>query len=137
MNWIDRLKDARDKNDMRAIRLAERLGISSSAMTQWENSKTKVPRADLLLKAARILRVSPYWIMFGEDEEILPEEIIQIAKAFTKLDASQQALISQMIAQMLKTDLPVDIQPEKKRLIEQKELPIKKNIALNNKKISN
>lgn len=61
-----RLKQARDKAGLTQAQLASVSGISRVSISQWESESTKAYDAAALLKIARALNVSPYWLMFGD-----------------------------------------------------------------------
>ena len=61
-----RLKQARDKAGITQAQLASVSGISRVSISQWESESTKAYDAAALLKIARALNVSPYWLMFGD-----------------------------------------------------------------------
>ncbi len=65
MGIYDRAKDACRAAGM-SIQAVERLArLGNGAISKW-NSVT--PRSDALFAVARILQVSPYWLLYGEDQ---------------------------------------------------------------------
>jgi transcriptional regulator with XRE-family HTH domain len=50
--------------------LARRIGISKGAMSQWEGGGggVKSYKAEHFLQISRVLKVSPYWLMYGEEQ---------------------------------------------------------------------
>jgi transcriptional regulator with XRE-family HTH domain len=65
MGIYDRAKDACRAANM-SIQAVERLaGLGNGAISKWNNV---TPRSDALFAVARILRVSPYWLLYGEDQ---------------------------------------------------------------------
>lgn len=68
MNTVgSRIKFRRRQLKLTQKDVAEYLGISASAVTQWERDATD-PASDNLLKLAQVLSCSPEWIMSGEGE---------------------------------------------------------------------
>lgn len=51
------IKEIRQKKNISAYQLSKELGISKSAVSQWENNKT-VPSLENLIKISQILNVS-------------------------------------------------------------------------------
>jgi SOS-response transcriptional repressor LexA len=71
-NFNQRIKQARLEAGLSQEALAQAMGrlfdkksISRTAITQWESSKTSGIEAANLLKAAKILNVTPDWLQFG------------------------------------------------------------------------
>lgn len=60
------------------VQTVERLsGCSNGSISKW---KTSVPKGDALLTVARILQVSPAWLLYGEDQpEGDASEIVALA----------------------------------------------------------
>jgi transcriptional regulator with XRE-family HTH domain len=66
MSWNARLTAAREAAELSKAQLAAALGVTASAVSQWENLTTKELTADLLLKACDTLNVTPHWLLRGE-----------------------------------------------------------------------
>lgn len=65
MGIYDRAKDACKATGI-SIQAVERLaGLGNGAISKWNGA---TPRSDALFAVARILRVSPYWLLYGEDQ---------------------------------------------------------------------
>ena len=61
----DRIR-ARCKELGYTIQTVEQLaGLSQGSVIKW---KTSVPKGDALLAVARILQVSPHWLLYGKDQ---------------------------------------------------------------------
>lgn len=72
MNTLgERIKFRRRQLKMTQRDVAERVGISASAVTQWESDSTGVS-SESLLKLSSVLRCSPQWLLLGEGELDLP-----------------------------------------------------------------
>ena len=61
-----RLKIARKKAGLTQLQLATIGEVTESAIRQWERGTIQKQDAAALLKIARALNVSPYWLMFGD-----------------------------------------------------------------------
>jgi SOS-response transcriptional repressor LexA len=75
LTFTDRIKKARREAGLSQTALAEAMSqifdkkkISRSAIAQWESSKTHGIEAANLLKATKILGVTPDWLQFGYGE---------------------------------------------------------------------
>jgi SOS-response transcriptional repressor LexA len=75
LTFAERIKKARCEARLSQHALAEAMSqivdkkiISRSAVAQWESSKTNGIEAANLLKAAKILNVTPHWLQFGYGE---------------------------------------------------------------------
>lgn len=77
MGIYDRAKDACKATGM-SIQAVERLaGLGNGAISKWNGA---TPRSDALFAVARILKVSPYWLLYGEDQpEGNVSEIVALA----------------------------------------------------------
>lgn len=58
MTLGDKIKNIRQNADMRQAELAEKLGVSTSAVGNWENNLNK-PNVDLISNMCYIFNVSP------------------------------------------------------------------------------
>jgi transcriptional regulator with XRE-family HTH domain len=75
MNWHNRLEEARKRVGIKKIDFAKLVGVSTASTTDWENGVIKTLSADKLLKICEVLRISPYWLMYGTQPELKPDEI--------------------------------------------------------------
>lgn len=66
MNIWQRIKEAREMAGMKPSALAREVGVSPSAVTQWETGQTKKLDGDNLLKVSKALHVRPEWLQYGE-----------------------------------------------------------------------
>jgi len=62
-----RIREARKDAELSQLALAERVGVSRAAVSQWENGDTKGLRPENLLNTARVLNVRVEWLVFGEE----------------------------------------------------------------------
>jgi SOS-response transcriptional repressor LexA len=61
-----RIREAREAAGLGKSELAKQVGVSPSAVTQWESDDTKTMEARNLLKAARAMGVDPDWLATGK-----------------------------------------------------------------------
>lgn len=80
----ERIKVARLRAGVTKSALAKAVGLSPSAVTQWENGDTKALKSASLLAAANVLKVNYDWLATGKGEargapaetiSLTPEEI--------------------------------------------------------------
>lgn len=62
----DRIKRAREERGWNQQRLADAVGVSRSAVSQWESGETKGLKPDNLIAVAEVLRVTVPWLVRGE-----------------------------------------------------------------------
>ncbi len=60
----ERISDAREAKGFSSLDLAERLGVKSESVENWE-SNTSSPRANRLAMLAGVLDVSLFWLLDG------------------------------------------------------------------------
>jgi len=68
MNWNDRLTKARIAKNIKKIDFAKMLGVSPSAVTQWENGTTSKLEGENLIAACAALDIAPSWLLHGTGE---------------------------------------------------------------------
>jgi len=67
-----RLRDARTRAGLTQVELAAAIGVTQSMISDIERGDTDDIMGSNLIRAADALRVSPRWLMIGEDEGALP-----------------------------------------------------------------
>jgi transcriptional regulator with XRE-family HTH domain len=60
-----RFRTVRYKRRMTQKEVADKIGVTSNCITQWETGVTIDVSAGNLLKAAKVLNVCPYYLWFG------------------------------------------------------------------------
>lgn len=80
MKWNERLAEARDKAGMSNTDIVKACGVKPSSVTGWMTGKTVNIEAHNLLTACKLLNVSPFWIMSGDESplgmNIVPESAV-------------------------------------------------------------
>lgn len=71
-NWSERLKLRMRELGVTNAGLAREIGIAAPSVHAWVNGSRPGISGENLLRVARLLRVSPYWLMFGEVEAEAP-----------------------------------------------------------------
>ena len=61
----ERIREAREAYKLSQGNLAKRVGVSASAVSQWENGDVRGLKPANLLATARALGVSVYWLVYG------------------------------------------------------------------------
>jgi SOS-response transcriptional repressor LexA len=100
-DFAKRIKKARIEAGLSQDALAKAISelfdkkkISRTAITQWESSKTNSVEAGHLLKATKVLNVTPDWLQFG-DGNMRPIDLVDITTHRIPLLNSQQAAYPQ------------------------------------------
>ncbi|MCR5669409.1 MAG: helix-turn-helix domain-containing protein [Butyrivibrio sp.] len=70
IDFGNRLKKLRRKNNMSQSQLAERLGLTKSVVSAYENG-IRMPSYEALIKIARVYRVSTDYLLGNENHENL------------------------------------------------------------------
>lgn len=70
----NRLRHAREHAKLTQAQLADRVGVTSSAISQWETGAVSRISAANLRRTAAVLRVSLDWLLSGEDGHEVSEE---------------------------------------------------------------
>lgn len=96
----DRLREALDKNNMKAIELAERLHISRGTVSEYLSGKKK-PKADRLITISKILGVNEEWLL-GYDvpmerSVITADEADEILKDIRSLSPDHQRIVLSLL----------------------------------------
>ncbi len=112
MSMGKRIKQARLalKPKMTQQQLADAVGVSRPAVTQWETGETKSLDGENLLRVAKELRVSPEWLLDGIGSgpgEPLPvqnldldADTLRLARAIQSLSADQRAILQALVDSM-------------------------------------
>ncbi len=90
-----RIRLAREAAGFNQGELARRIGIKQASLSDLENGQSKAPSAKVLLDMADILKVSPRWIIEGEDGEVMvasPQEH-SLLDLFRDLSDEQKAAV--------------------------------------------
>lgn len=61
----DRIKQLRIAQGMTQPELAERIGVTKSAVSQWEDDSTKNIKLEVFLLLCEILRTDPKYLVWG------------------------------------------------------------------------
>ncbi len=69
-NLSDRIKSSRKLAKLTQEKLANDVGVSRVAITQWESGETKSIEAVNLIRAAKAMNVNPEWLATGEGEPL-------------------------------------------------------------------
>jgi transcriptional regulator with XRE-family HTH domain len=70
-----RLKEARERADLSQEALARRADVSTVAVSQIEQGRTKEPHYLTLHRLSKVLGVSPHWLYTGEELEELASDL--------------------------------------------------------------
>lgn len=110
------LKLREERNGMPAVAVARAIGVTASALSQWETGTTKHIRPEHLLSAARFFDVSIEWLITGtgprKSVEAETESEAKALLAFRKLSASGQAAALAQLDWMAERDKGAEGSPD-------------------------
>jgi transcriptional regulator with XRE-family HTH domain len=92
-SFADRIKRLRKDNGLTQQQLAALVGVSTSAIGNWETRPREIPKGDNLLKLAEVFGVSPLEFMKSDRKgsHTSPEEVLLLA-AFRPLPKGLQLM---------------------------------------------
>lgn len=102
-----RLETARTNAGLSQAELAKRVGVTRSAVNQWESGQTKHVRPENLFAVADATGHSARWIATGKGlarlpirpEDGVPAEIIDLAERLQKLSRERRELLLSLLGQ--------------------------------------
>lgn len=65
MRWNERITIAREALGIKKAEFARRVGVSTATTADWESGKIKMIDGEHLVKVAKVLKVTPEWVMTG------------------------------------------------------------------------
>lgn len=105
MKWNDRLRQARDKAGISNTEIAKACKVKPASVTGWMSGDTVNIEAQNLLAACKLLGVSPFWVMLGEESDsssisLLPRNLtinawdaVRLMMLFAQADEDGRKLI--------------------------------------------
>lgn len=104
MEFSERLRELRKKENFTQVEVAEKLGISQPAYASWERG-VKKPTQGNLVKIAQVLNVSIDYLVGNSDEENTNKELVDIEILFRKnleglTDAEKTVFRQELVAFM-------------------------------------
>ncbi|MBB5276262.1 transcriptional regulator with XRE-family HTH domain [Rhizobium rosettiformans] len=91
----DRIKEAREKQQLTQSALAKHLSISRTAITQWEAGLT-FPSYEKTMEMAKLLYVRPEWIAFGVTTPVeyrVPTDSVKVDIVDFGTDANERRVV--------------------------------------------
>ena len=113
----NRIKKAREKADMSLNDVASKLGVNKSTILRYENGEISKVKAPIIDSLAKVLRVSPHyllgWIDENEDQknDLIAEVVLKmrtddtfmsVVENLYKLDKDKLETINQMLNTLFK-----------------------------------
>lgn len=96
--WNDRLRQARDKAGASDTDIAKACNVKPPSVHGWMSGDTVNIEAHNLLKACKLLKVSPFWVMNGEQVEApnLIDEVLELISLYGRADEAGKLAIMRM-----------------------------------------
>lgn len=96
-NLGDRLKKIRIDNELTIRELADKISISKSNISNYEQNKS-TPAANIIVRYSELFKLTTDWILKGEETQLnLSEEEKEVLELFNKLsDKEKWKLIGQL-----------------------------------------
>jgi transcriptional regulator with XRE-family HTH domain len=86
LNLSDRIRRARRLANLSQAGLARRLGLTASAVAQWENPKGTRPEIDRIGDIARVTAVDIVWLLTGSERESVSSPRLSDEPSALKID---------------------------------------------------
>ncbi len=103
MAFADRLKLSRKAAGVTQQQLAEACGLTTAAVSKWEQGLTDSVLAANLYCVADFLRVDPRWLATGDGGPVKPSTALdEIVRGLEQLPAEQQEAVRSIIRSMQK-----------------------------------
>lgn len=107
MDFKQRLKQLRKKNNLTQSQLADRLGLQSAAISKYETGQTE-PSLAMLVVMAKLFQVSiDYLVGYSDvespelDEISMTHQEIELIKRFRRLSKDDQIRLDERLATLL------------------------------------
>lgn len=98
MSFAERLKEARTRAQVTQQDIADACGITTAAISKWENGKTEDVFADHIFCVADFLRVDPRWLATGRGPTPRPRTALdEIVAGLEHLPAEQQEAVRALV----------------------------------------
>lgn len=95
MSIAARIRKARLKAGISQARLAELLGVTRSACSQWESENGTAPRSQRLVQIASLLSVNYEWLVTGRGNARSGSELAETAEVYApSLTPDQEELLT-------------------------------------------
>jgi transcriptional regulator with XRE-family HTH domain len=92
-----RLRVARKRRKLTGEQLGQRIGVSKSAISQWEKDAA-LPALENLVALCEVLDVSADYLLRGTDSASIPQDVIEMSKRLTGLDERGLAALRALFA---------------------------------------
>ena len=93
----------RKKNGMEQKELAQMLGITRSAVTNWEKGRAR-PDIDLIPRLCEILKITPYELLQMEDQNPYTKDEQTLINNYRKLTEAHQKFMVRAICDLVETE---------------------------------
>lgn len=90
--WNDRMAVSRKATGLSKTDFSKMIGVSGATITEWENGNIKTLSAENLLRACKLMNLSPYWVLFGESNGDSSVQIVEKVECVPKLSKAVQRI---------------------------------------------
>ena len=97
MDFRTRLREQIDYLDLTDKEVAARAGITKRALDSYVGARGCMPSADVAVKLARVLGVSADWLITGELNPPVDNDIQQLNNLYKKLSTHDKKVIIDLI----------------------------------------
>jgi transcriptional regulator with XRE-family HTH domain len=106
-----RIKESREALGLKQGELARAIGIAQPSLSLLESGRSASPKGETLTELARVLRVSPRWLLTGRQE--MQDETPEILRIWQALGKSKKAALLAAGRALAETeDEPPNPQPQ-------------------------
>jgi transcriptional regulator with XRE-family HTH domain len=106
-----RIKESREARGLKQGELARAIGIAQPSLSLLESGRSASPKGATLTELARVLRVSPRWLLTGRQEMQQDDHSPEIVKIWQSLGKSKRAALLAAARALMDTDDDEPYQP--------------------------
>jgi transcriptional regulator with XRE-family HTH domain len=102
MDFGTQMKDLRKKNNMTQEQMADKLGVSRQAISNWENNKN-LPDIEMVIKISQIFSVSLDELILGGNDEMnnMTEQLIEDGSDSRKMKTAVKVIITGAVLMLI------------------------------------
>lgn len=97
--WYERLTIAREAQGLKKSHFATMIGVKPAVVTEWEAGLVASPSSANTMKICEALKVSPDWLINGEENaSLLFNQKVEIKKAVEIMESLDENALKQVLA---------------------------------------